>query len=155
MQAKVARWREHLGAHILQRRRALHWLIRREAPNHANALGALADIDEPVLVAVDERPEQDAPDEPEDGGVGADAEGQREHDGEGQTLGSGEGPQGELEIDKKARGLKNPSPVSERMPPLTIAPARQIYSTAHPAGMLESEGVPPYRFVERGGARSI
>jgi hypothetical protein len=57
---------------------------------HANALGALANVDEPVWVAVDERPQQNAADDTEDGGVGADAEGQRENDGEGEALGSGE-----------------------------------------------------------------
>ena len=55
----------------------------------ADALGGLVDVDQAVLVAVDERPEQHAPDDAEDGGVGADAEGQREDDGEGESLGSG------------------------------------------------------------------
>ena len=47
---------------------------------------ALADVDEPVFVAIDERPQEDAADDAEDGGVGADAERQRDDDGDGQTL---------------------------------------------------------------------
>jgi len=40
----------------------------------AGAQGALADVDEPVLVAVDERLEEHAAHQGEDGGVGADAQ---------------------------------------------------------------------------------
>ena len=49
---------------------------------------ALPDVDQPVLVAVDERPQQHAADDAEDGGVGADAERQRQDDGEGEALGA-------------------------------------------------------------------
>src|SRR5262249_44065687 len=44
----------------------------------ADAARALADVNQPVLVAVDERPQQHAAHHAEDGGVGADAERQRE-----------------------------------------------------------------------------
>ena len=71
---------------------------------HADALRALADVDEPVLVAVDERPQQHAADDAEDGGVGADAERQREHDGDGQALGAGERAKRELEVGDQAHG---------------------------------------------------
>ena len=68
----------------------------------ADARRALADVDEPVLVAVDERPQQHAADDAEDGGVGADAERQREDDGDGQALDPGERPEGEPEIGEEA-----------------------------------------------------
>ena len=45
----------------------------------ADARGALADVDQPVLVAIDERLEEHAAHQREDGGVGADAERQRQH----------------------------------------------------------------------------
>ncbi len=44
----------------------------------ADAQGALADVDQPVLVAVDERLEEHAAHQREDGGVGADAKRQRQ-----------------------------------------------------------------------------
>ena len=72
----------------------------------ADAVRALADVDQPILVAVDERPQQHAPDDAEDGGVGADAERQREDDGEGEALGPGERAERELEVgDQVHRGL--------------------------------------------------
>ena len=47
----------------------------------ADAKRALTDVDEPVLVTIDERLEEDAADECEDGGVGTDAERQgKDHD---------------------------------------------------------------------------
>ena len=64
----------------------------------ADAGRALADVDQPVLVAVDERPQQHAAHHAEDGGVGADAERQRDDDGEGQPLDPGQRPQGETRI---------------------------------------------------------
>ena len=65
---------------------------------HADALRALAEVDQAVLVAVDERPEQHAPDDAENGGVRADAEGQRENDGKGQAPGTDQRTKGELEV---------------------------------------------------------
>ena len=50
----------------------------------ADAGGALADIDQPVLVAVDKRLEQDSAHERENGSVRADAERQRENHGDRQ-----------------------------------------------------------------------
>ena len=67
----------------------------------ADALGRLADVDQAVLVAVDQRPQQHAADDAEDRGVGADTQRQREDDGERQALGSGEGPKGELEVSQE------------------------------------------------------
>ena len=39
---------------------------------------ALTDVDQPLLVAVDQRPQQHAADDAEDRGVGADAQRQRQ-----------------------------------------------------------------------------
>ena len=52
----------------------------------ADAARTLADVDQPVLVAVDERPQQHTAHHAEDGGVGADAQRQREHHGDGKPL---------------------------------------------------------------------
>ena len=68
----------------------------------AEAGRALADVDQPVLVAVDERPQQDAAHDAEDRGVGADAERQGDDDGDGQPLDPGQRPQGETEIGVEA-----------------------------------------------------
>ena len=54
----------------------------------ADAWGALPDIDQPVLVAVDKRLEQDSAHQRENGSVCADAERQREHHGDRQALAS-------------------------------------------------------------------
>src|SRR6266700_2733548 len=58
----------------------------------ADARGALADVDQPVLVAVDERLEQHAAHQREDRGVGADAQRQRQHHGDRKPFGSIERP---------------------------------------------------------------
>ena len=52
----------------------------------AQALGALADVDQPILVAVDERPQQHTPDDAENRGVGADAQGQGDDHRDDQPL---------------------------------------------------------------------
>ena len=52
----------------------------------ADAERALADVDQPVLIAVHQRPQQNAPHQREDGRVGADAEGQRQHHGNRQPF---------------------------------------------------------------------
>ncbi len=57
---------------------------------HADALRALPDVDEPVCVAIDERPQQHAPDDAENRRIRADAEGQREDDGERKASGADE-----------------------------------------------------------------
>ena len=48
----------------------------------ADAPGGLPDVDQPVFVAIGERPQQHAADHAEDRGVGADAERQGQHHGE-------------------------------------------------------------------------
>ena len=56
----------------------------------AKAGRALADVDQAIFVAIDERTEEHLADDAEDRGVGADAERERYHHGEGQTLGAQE-----------------------------------------------------------------
>ena len=56
---------------------------------------ALADVDQAIFVAIDERPQQHAADDAEDRGVGADAERERHDDGGGQALGAQQRAQGE------------------------------------------------------------
>ena len=70
----------------------------------ADAAGRLTDVDEAVLVAVGERPQQHAADDAENGGVGADAERERQDDGEGQSLDPDQGPRRVPEICDKFMG---------------------------------------------------
>ena len=63
---------------------------------------ALADVDQPVLVAVDERPQQHAAHDAEDGGVGADAERQRDDHRDGQSLDPGQRAEGEAKVGDEA-----------------------------------------------------
>ena len=70
----------------------------------ADARRALADVDQPILVAVDERPQQHAADDAEDGGVGADAERQRQDDGDGRPLTREQGSQRKPEVGEQAHG---------------------------------------------------
>ena len=62
--------------------RSLHLGDRERGVLHADPGRALADVDQAVLVAIGQRPQQHAPDHGEDGGVGADAEREREDDGD-------------------------------------------------------------------------
>ena len=72
----------------------------------ADALGALADVDQAVFVLVHQRTKQHAADDAEDGGVGADAEGQCDDDRQSQALDPGQRPDGEFEVGEDAhRGL--------------------------------------------------
>jgi hypothetical protein len=64
----------------------------------ANPGRALADVDQTALVAVDQRPQQHASHDAEDGGVGADSQGQGEDYGRRQPLGAGQRAERELEI---------------------------------------------------------
>ena len=58
----------------------------------ADARRGLTDVDQPLLAAIDERPQEHAPDDAEDGGVRSDAEAERHDDGCGQALGAQERP---------------------------------------------------------------
>src|SRR5579885_2863675 len=67
----------------------------------ADAAGALANVDETILVAIDERPEKHAANHAEDGGVSADAKGEGENNGDRTTLAAPKRADGELEIAAK------------------------------------------------------
>src|ERR1019366_9737947 len=56
----------------------------------AESARALANVDQAVLVAIDQRPQQHAAHQGEDGGVGADAQGEGEDYGYGQPFGAHE-----------------------------------------------------------------
>ena len=80
----------------------------RDREHHAvlpEALGALADVDQPILVAIDERPQQHAPDDAEDRGVGADAERQGDDHRDGQSLGPGQRPEGIAKVGEEAHKI--------------------------------------------------
>jgi hypothetical protein len=67
----------------------------------AGAWGALADVDEPILVAVDERLEEYAAHQRENGGVCADAQGQRQDHGDRKPLRPHKRMEGNSQIAKK------------------------------------------------------
>ncbi len=67
-----------------------------------DAGGALAYVDEAILVAVDERPEEHAADDAEYGSVGADAEREGDHNRKGQAFDSGERTDGKTDICEEA-----------------------------------------------------
>ena len=77
----------------------------RDREHHAvlpEALGALADVDQPVLVAIDERPQQDTPDDAENRGVGPDAERQGDDHRDDQSPGPGQRPEGIAKVGEEA-----------------------------------------------------
>ena len=79
----------------------------------AESLGGLADIDQPIGLAIDERTQQHAPNHAENRRVGADAQGERHHHGGGQGLGAGEGAQGEPDISRERFSLIVPTAVPD------------------------------------------
>ena len=94
---------------VAERGERLHpaWRSRSRAPRtlafvRADARRALADVNQPVLVAVHQRPQQHAADDAEDRGVGADAERERDDDGDGQALDPGQRAQREAEVGQEA-----------------------------------------------------
>ena len=75
----------------------------------AEAGRALADVDQPIFVAIDERPQQHAADDAEDGGVGADAERERDDDGEREALGAQQRAQRDAHVLSKRLGRVEPA----------------------------------------------
>ena len=69
----------------------------------ADAGRALADVDQAIFVAIDERAQEHAADDAEDRGVGADAERERDDDGGGEALGAQQRAQGEADVAARAR----------------------------------------------------
>ena len=79
------------GREVAERAQGFHALAQVLELGHgkrrvvvADAAGALSDVDQPALVAIDERLEQHSAHQREDGRVRADAERQREHHGDRQ-----------------------------------------------------------------------
>ena len=67
----------------------------------------LADVDQTIFVAIDQRPQQHAADHAEDRRVGADAERERDHDGGGQALGALQRAAGDPDVlCEVARGVE-------------------------------------------------
>ncbi len=60
--------------------------------------GTLPDIDEPILIAVDQRTQQNAAHQAEDRRVGADSESQRHHHSGSQPLAARKGPEGKFQV---------------------------------------------------------
>ena len=71
-------------AEVLDFRDRKHRVVEPHAPR------ALADVDQAVLIAVDERPQQHASDNAEDGGVGANAKREGHDNGDGQSFDPGQ-----------------------------------------------------------------
>ena len=68
----------------------------------ADAARALADVDQAVFVAVDERPQEDAADDAENRRIGANAKRQGDHDGDRQAFDPAQRPQRKPEISDEA-----------------------------------------------------
>ena len=90
----------------------------------ADARRALADVDEAIFVAIDQRTQQHAADDAEDGGVGADAERERHDDGGGQALGAQEGAQADSHVLPEGRGRVEPAAVPDA--PHRVADRRDV-----------------------------
>ena len=99
----------------------------------ADSRSALADVDQAIFVAIDERTEQHAADDAEDRGVGADAERERHHDGGGQALGTQERAQGEPDVPSKGRRPPRTSGCARRDASNRGGPGRNQTPAARPA----------------------
>jgi hypothetical protein len=75
----------------------------------ANAARALANIDQAILIAIDERTKQHPANYAKDGGVCADAERQRQHNRERKSLGARQRTNREFHVAQEGRnGLAEP-----------------------------------------------
>ena len=102
----------------------------------ADALGALPDVDEPVLIAVDQRLQQHAADDAEDGGVGADAKRERQDDRECQALDPHQRPPRESQIGKEIHRHTRPPLLTSRTRPseIDVPPRRTAKPKDYPHG---------------------
>ena len=91
---EVAECRERLDARL----QVAELRDRKLGVLDADAARALMKVDEAVLVAVHERAQKNAPDDAEDGGVGADAERERDDHSGDQAFDPGERSNGETKI---------------------------------------------------------
>ena len=89
----------------------------------------LADVDQTIFVAIDQRPQQHAADHAEDRGVGADAERERDHDRGGQALGPLQRAAGDPDVlcesraRRRASGCTRPGASTRESPGRSRAPA--------------------------------
>src|SRR5262249_42701846 len=100
------------GRKIAERRDRLHARLevadlrhREEEVLRPDAERGLADVEQPVRVPIDERPQEHAPNDAEDRRVGADAEGESHDDGQSQPFGAGERSVGESQVGDEAHGV--------------------------------------------------
>ena len=104
--------RERDGGEITERRQRLDasfevaelWYREVRILDRFPARG-LPDVDQPLLVTIRQRPQQDAANDAEDGGVGADSQCERDHHGDGQPLDAAQGPQSVAEVSKHVHGV--------------------------------------------------
>jgi hypothetical protein len=82
----------------------------------------------PMLAAIDQRAQQHAADDAEDGRVGADAKGQRDDDGEGQPLGARQRAQAHPHVEEQRRQPVEPAAVPH--PPHRVANRRHVAELA-------------------------
>ena len=87
---------------LTRARRSCNLRHRERGVLGADAGRALADVDQAVLVAVDQRPQQHAAHHAEDRGVGADAERQGQDDGDRQPLDLAERARGDAQVGRQA-----------------------------------------------------
>src|SRR5262249_8821573 len=121
--------------------------------------GALADVDEAFLVAVDERPQQHGPNEAEDGGVGADPEREGEDHGRRQPLHADERPKRVRELLSKTHGSPLFRPAAPRSCLRCASPAGMVCSGPHPScrsgrGHFDTESRKFSLYTRRGPGRS-
>ena len=106
----------------------------------ADARGALTDVDQPVLVAIDQRPQQHAAHHAEDGGVGADAERKRNDDRCGETLGTQQGAEPDPHVLGERRHGIDPAGVPDAAH--RIANARDVAELPSAASRADSWSSP-------------
>jgi hypothetical protein len=125
----------------------------------ADARPALSEIDQPIFIAIDERPEENAAHDAENGGIGADAERERDNDGGGETFGAQQRSEADSHLSTERRTPIEPPAVPHA--PHRVARGRnvakltqrsqtsrlRILSTLNPLLHAERE-VPADLFVE-------
>ena len=102
----------------------------------ADARRALADVDQAILAAIDERPQQHAADDAEDRGVGADAERQRHDNRGGESLGASERAQADAHVLPKGNDGVEPAAVPDARASNRESPARNRIPEAQPGARL-------------------
>ena len=101
----------------------VHLRYRERRVLRADTGCALADVDQPIFVAIDERTEQHAAHDAEDGGVGADAERERHDDGQRQAFRARERADRKLQIVRHRHTVpreRTPMRARPKMGPIAI-----------------------------------